>query len=72
MTMKNKTEAILSHLQKKRKMTSWDAIELYGATRLAATIFKLKDEGYDIHTQMVNDGKGSRWAVYHYRGYKHA
>lgn len=66
----NKTEAILNHLQKKRKITSWQAIELYGATRLAATIHKLKDYGYEIHTQMVQDDK-ARWAVYHYKGYKY-
>jgi N-acetyl-anhydromuramyl-L-alanine amidase AmpD len=70
--MKNKTEAVLSHLQKKKKITSWDAIELYGATRLAAIIHNLKEYGYEIHTQMAYDDKGTRWAVYHYRGYKYA
>jgi len=70
--MKNKTEAILSHLQKKKKITSWDAIELYGATRLAATIHQLKEYGYEIDTQMVQGDNGVRWAVYHYRGYKYA
>lgn len=70
--MANKTEAILNHLQKKKKITSWDAIELYGATRLAATIHQLKEYGYEIHTQMVQGDKGVRWAVYHYRGYKYA
>lgn len=70
--MKNKTEAILSHLQKKKKITSWDAIELYGATRLAATVHQLKEYGYEIDTQMVQGDKGVRWAVYHYRGYKYA
>lgn len=69
--MKTQINAILLHLQKKKKITSWEAIELYGATRLAAVIYQLKDYGYDIDTQMVQN-ESKRWAVYHYKGLKYA
>jgi hypothetical protein len=51
----SKTRLIQSHLLKKKSITSWEAIELYGATRLSAIIFGLRDK-YDIITKMV-DGK---------------
>ena len=51
----SKTKLIQSHLLKKKSITSWEAIELYGATRLSAIIFGLRDK-YDIITKMV-DGK---------------
>jgi hypothetical protein len=50
-----KTRLVQSHLLKKKSITSWEAIELYGATRLSAIIFSLRDK-YDIITKMV-DGK---------------
>lgn len=70
--MKNKTQLILSHLQKKKKITSWEAIELYGATRLAATIHQLKEYGYEIQTHMVQGEGNIRWAVYQYKGDRYA
>lgn len=51
----SKTKLVQSHLIKKKSITSWEAIELYGATRLSAIIFSLRDK-YDIITKMV-DGK---------------
>ncbi len=51
---KNKTEAVLRHLQSKKykhSITSVQAINLYGATRLSDIIFKLRKRGYDIVSQ---------------------
>ena len=62
-----KTGKILKHLQNKGSITSWDAIQLYRATRLADIIYKLKQEGYQI--QSVNEsGEGSHWTRYIYKG----
>ena len=36
-------------------MTSMDAIQNFGATRLAAVVFQLKDKGYNI-TTIMEDG----------------
>lgn len=51
----SKTNQVLMHLQKK-PITSWEAINLYRATRLADIIFKLRQRGHNIVTYMVEDG----------------
>lgn len=38
----NKTEKVLAHLQKFGSITSLEAIDLYGATRLSAIIYTLR------------------------------
>lgn len=44
----NKTKKILEHLQKYGSITSLEAFELYGATRLSAIIFNLRKH-YEIN-----------------------
>ena len=46
----NKTEKVLEHLQKYGCITSLEAIELYGATRLSDIIFRLRKRNYNIST----------------------
>lgn len=46
----NKTEKVLEHLKNNGCITSLEAIELYGATRLSSIIFSLRKRGYDIAT----------------------
>ena len=50
---KNKHELVLQHLQKKGSITSWEAINLYRATRLSSIIYRLRDRGLNITTTMV-------------------
>lgn len=38
----NKTQKVLEHLQRQGSITSLEAIELYGATRLSGIIYNLK------------------------------
>ncbi len=40
--MSSNTALVLDHLQKNKTITSWEAIELFGATRLSAIIFNLR------------------------------
>jgi len=47
----SKTKLVQTHLLKKKSITSWEAIELYGATRLSAIIFSLRDAKWDIVTK---------------------
>lgn len=47
----NKTIAVREHLLEKGTITSWEAIELYGATRLSAIIFNLRQRGMNIGTR---------------------
>lgn len=43
------TKAILEHLLSGRELTSMQAIELYGATRLSGIIYHLRNKGYIIN-----------------------
>ena len=45
-----KTQQVLNHLITKGKIDTWKAIELYGATRLSAIIFNLRNRGFVIDT----------------------
>lgn len=51
--MTNQMAKIREHLTKHRSITSWDAIELYGCTRLGAKIFMLREKGWVIDTHMI-------------------
>lgn len=63
----NKHQKVIEHLKKHGTITSMEAIEKYGATRLAAIIFDLRKK-YNISTIMT-EGKDrydniSRYAIY--------
>ena len=64
-----KIDMILNHLQTQKKITSWEAIQNYGVTRLAAVIHQLKMYGHDISTEIAYGDKGVKWSIYHYRGF---
>ena len=48
--VKNQVDAILWHLENKKTITSWEAIQEYGITRLADKILKLRRNGYIIES----------------------
>lgn len=66
-----KTQCVLDHLKEHGSITSWEAIEKYGATRLSAIIYNLRKhyriEGVD---HIVNDrfGNASTYTRYIYCG----
>lgn len=50
----NQKQRILEHIQKHGSITQKEAWELYGASRLSAIIYDLKNkDGYNIQTEMV-------------------
>ena len=49
----NKAQLVKDHLLEHGSITSWEAIEKYGATRLSAIIFNLRKKGYDIDSVRV-------------------
>ena len=59
---------ILNHLKSGKEITPMEALELYGCFRLGAVIYKLKDDGYKIHTRIQRykkpSGKRGLYAVY--------
>ena len=49
-----KMAQVKKHLKTKKHITSWEAIQLYQATRLSAIIFNLRNkEGYEIETKSI-------------------
>jgi len=68
-TLRNK---VLQHLQEHGVITSIEAIQLYGATRLSSIIFDLRKQGYNIETIMCDGttryGNHCKYGVYKYKG----
>lgn len=52
--MRGQRNAILAHLKTGKPITSREAFELYGVTRLSAIIHDLRNMGYIIHTLMID------------------
>ena len=68
----NKHQLVRRHLQEFGSITSWDAIEKYGATRLSAIIYDLRyRDGMNIDTMMIEAtdryGNTSQYAKYIYK-----
>lgn len=49
---KSQTEDVIRFMKEEGSITSMDAIREFGATRLSAIIFSLREQGYDIETHM--------------------
>ena len=68
----NKTQKVKEHLTQYGNITSWEAINLYGATRLASIVYNLRQDGYDLRTIMIDDvdryGEPNKYARYVYKG----
>lgn len=59
-----KIDSVYLHLKKHKTITSWEAIRLYRATRLADIVYKLKNQGFEIETVMIQGNK-TRFAKYY-------
>lgn len=70
--MKGSKLRILEHFEKQNTLTSMEAFQRYGITRLAARISDLRHLGYAIDTVMVEStnryGEAVRFANYVYKG----
>ena len=57
-----KTNQVKEHLENYGTITSWQAIQQYGATRLSDIIFRLRKQGYDIETkdETTKDRNGNK------------
>lgn len=66
--MRGQRNAILNHLKSGKSITSKEAFELYGVTRLSAIIHDLRNMGYAIHTFMMDGttrfGDSTKYAKY--------
>lgn len=59
---------ILKHMQRGKEISPLEALNEYGAFRLGAIIYKLKEEGYNIATRLEYvekpSGRRGHYAVY--------
>ena len=46
-------EKILKHIQILGSITTWEAIQQYGCTRLSQYIYLLRNKGYDIDDKRI-------------------
>ena len=46
-------DRVLNHLKRFGSITSWEAIMEYGITRISATIYQLRQDGYLIDSVVV-------------------
>jgi hypothetical protein len=54
---------VLRHLRAGKRITAYEAVQLYGIYRLAARVNDLRKAGHDIKSEDVRDGS-RHWAVY--------
>ena len=68
MSKKSQISEVIKHLRKYKSITSLEAIELYGATRLSSIIYILRDKGFGIETEMTQGknryGHVTNYAIY--------
>lgn len=55
--------AIKNHLLEGNSITPIDALKLFGSFRLGARIFQLREEGMNIKTELIHEGR-KRFAKY--------
>ena len=55
--MKTQKEQIKKHLLSKKSITPLQALNKFGCFRLAAVIYRLKEEGLKIATEIEHKGK---------------
>ena len=64
----NHEQIILNHLRKHKTITTLEAFELYGITRLSARIYNLRESGFKIglvwETGTNRYGNQVRWGKY--------
>lgn len=67
--MKTQKDLVLEHLERGWSITSLEAWDKYGISRLSDIILKLRREGYHIDTEMV-DGRTKLGAETRYGTYR--
>lgn len=68
MRTETQRNAILKHLLKKKTITPMEALDKFGAFRLASHINVLRARGYLITTHLMRMDDGRTYAKYQYVG----
>ncbi len=65
---KTARDRVLEHLEKYKTITSWEAIQNYGITRLSEYIRQLRRDGYEIASNWTENmnryGDKVRYVIY--------
>lgn len=61
-------DQILEYLKSGRTLTALDALQMFGCFRLAARIWELRGQGYDIQARDKELPNGKHVAAYAYNG----
>ena len=64
LTLPPQTRKILAHLEAGKNITNFEAMLVYHIARLSDCIFKLRNAGYDIKTDIRRDEVGAKYASY--------
>jgi|TARA_B100001094_G_scaffold245209_1_gene241641 hypothetical protein len=59
-----KTDKVLEHLKNHGEITSWEAIQMFKATRLSAIIFNLRLQGNNITSEKMSSDNGENYVKY--------
>lgn len=57
-------EMLLRHFKRRKSISQFEALLVYGIVRLASRIDELRQQGHAIETIMKKDEKGKRYARY--------
>ncbi len=63
--METQNKMIKAHLKKGLRLTSLEALELFGCFRLSARISELKTSGLNVNKAMIELPSGKRIAEYY-------
>lgn len=58
--IETQTAQIIKHLKKGNRITSMEALVMFGCSRLAARINELKEIGHNIQGRMIDVGVGQK------------
>lgn len=64
MSTASQKQAILDHLKQGHALTPIDSLNLFGCFRLGARIYELKQEGYDVRSELIKLPSGKTVAQY--------
>jgi hypothetical protein len=64
LTLKPQAKTVLRHLKRTGHISPAEALIVYGISRLAASIYDLRNIGYGIAMEMRQDAQGHKYARY--------
>jgi len=64
MKKESQEKQIINYLRKGNKLTSLEALTMFGCLRLSGRIHRLRNQGYFIMTNIIKTNSGKRIAEY--------